>query len=59
MTEFLETPNLKYVLEPENPRLDKTLDYIGMFEIEITDWQKMFKLSQNKKPMAIKLFEKN
>ena len=28
MTEFLEAPEHKYVLEPDNPRLDRNLDYI-------------------------------
>jgi transcriptional regulator len=50
MTEFLETPDHKYVLEPDNPRLDRNLNYIEMFEIEITSWEGKFKLSQDKKP---------
>ena len=50
MTEFLEAPDHKYILEPNNPRLDKNLDYIEMFEIVITDWEGKFKLSQDKKP---------
>lgn len=50
MTEFLEAPDHKYVLEPNNPRLDKNLNYIEMFEIIITDWEGKFKLSQDKKP---------
>ncbi|WP_296316940.1 FMN-binding negative transcriptional regulator [Winogradskyella sp. UBA3174] len=54
MTEFLETPDHKYILEPDNPRLDKNLDYIEMFEIEITNWEGKFKLSQDKKPKDIK-----
>lgn len=49
MTEFLEQPDHKYVLKPDNPRLDATLDYIKMFEISITDWEGKFKLSQEKK----------
>ncbi|WP_430467556.1 FMN-binding negative transcriptional regulator [Winogradskyella ouciana] len=55
MTEFLEAPDHKYVLEPDNPRLDKNLNYIEMFEISITDWEGKFKLSQDKKPKDIKL----
>ena len=35
MTEFLENPNPKYTLEPDNPRLDANLSYIKMFEIDI------------------------
>ena len=50
MTEFLEAPDHKYVLEIDNPRLDRNLDYIEMFEIEITSWEGKFKLSQDKKP---------
>lgn len=53
MTEFLEAPDHKYVLEPDNPRLDRNLDYIKMFEITITDWEGKFKLSQDKKPRDI------
>ncbi len=54
MTEFLEAPDHNYVLEPDNPRLDKNLAYIEMFEIEITNWEGKFKLSQDKKPSDIK-----
>ncbi|OIQ21554.1 FMN-binding negative transcriptional regulator [Lacinutrix sp. MedPE-SW] len=53
MTAFLEQPDHKYVLEPDNPRLDKNLDYIEMFEINITHWEGKFKLSQDKKPKDI------
>lgn len=48
MTEFLEQPDHKYVLEPDNPRMGRNLDYIKMFEIEITKWEGKFKLSQDK-----------
>ncbi|WP_439153023.1 FMN-binding negative transcriptional regulator [Winogradskyella sp.] len=54
MTEFLEAPNHKYVLEPDNPRLDANLNYIEMFEITITNWEGKFKLSQDKKPSDTK-----
>ncbi len=54
MTTFLEQPDHKYVLEPNNPRLDKNLDYIKLFEIEITNWEGKFKLSQDKIPKDIK-----
>lgn len=54
MTEFLEAPERKYVLEADNPRLDKNLDYIEMFEIEIMHWEGKFKLSQDKKPNDMK-----
>ncbi len=54
MTEFLEAPDHKYTLEPNNPRLDRNLDYIKMFEITITNWEGKFKLSQDKKPSDTK-----
>ena len=54
MTEFLESPDHKYVLDPENPRLNRNLNYIKMFEIDITHWEGKFKLSQDKKPSDIK-----
>ncbi|REE08635.1 PaiB family negative transcriptional regulator [Winogradskyella pacifica] len=53
MTEFLEAPDHKYILSTDNLRLDKYLDYILMFEIEITHWEGKFKLSQDKKPNDI------
>jgi transcriptional regulator len=53
MTEFLEAPDHKYVLESDNPRLDHNLGYIEMFEINITSWEGKFKLSQDKKPSDI------
>ena len=54
MTEFLEQPDHKYVLEADNPRMDAALDYIKMFEITITDWEGKFKLSQDKKKSDVK-----
>ena len=53
MTEFLEQPNHKYVLEPDNPKMLAYLDYIKMFEITITSWEGKFKLSQDKKPQDL------
>lgn len=53
MTEFLEAPDHNYILEPDNPRLDRNLNYIEMFEITITNWEGKFKLSQDKKPKDI------
>lgn len=50
MTEFLEGDEKKYILEPNNPRMDRNLDYITMFEITIESWEGKFKLSQDKKP---------
>lgn len=48
MTEFLEQPDHKYVLDANNPRMDANLNYIKMFEISITHWEGKFKLSQDK-----------
>jgi transcriptional regulator len=53
MTEFLEHPKHKYILEADNPRMDAALDYIKMFEITITLWEGKFKLSQDKKKSDI------
>lgn len=53
MTEFLEQPEQKYVLEPNNQRMIGALDFITMFEITITNWEGKFKLSQDKKPQDI------
>lgn len=53
MTESLEAPEHKYVLEPDNKRMEGALDYIKMFEITIDTWEGKFKLSQDKKPKDI------
>ncbi len=53
MTEFLEAPEHKYVLEADNPSMDRNLDYIKMFEISIDKWEGKFKLSQDKKPSDV------
>ncbi|MFD0989903.1 FMN-binding negative transcriptional regulator [Mariniflexile jejuense] len=53
MTEFLEAPEHKYILEPDNQRMLGALDYIDMFEITIDAWEGKFKLSQDKKPQDI------
>lgn len=53
MTEFLEAPNHKYVLEPNNPSMERNLDYIKMFEITIDEWEGKFKLSQDKTPVDV------
>jgi len=50
MTQFLEAPDHKYTLEADNPRLDKNLEYIKLFEISIDTWEGKLKLSQDKKP---------
>ena len=53
MTEFLEAPEHKYVLEPDNRSMKGYLDYIKMFEITIDSWEGKFKLSQDKKPKDV------
>jgi len=53
MTEFLEQPEHKYILEPDNPRMDDFINYIKMFEITINKWEGKFKLSQDKNPRDI------
>jgi len=53
MTEFLESPEHKYVLESDNPSMSRNLDYIKMFEISIEEWEGKFKLSQDKKPKDV------
>ena len=53
MTEFLEAPENRYILEGDNPRMEHNLDYIKMFEISITEWEGKFKLSQDKKTSDI------
>ncbi|MEX2350029.1 MAG: FMN-binding negative transcriptional regulator, partial [Flavobacteriaceae bacterium] len=48
MTEFLEGAAQKYVLTPDNKRMDGAVNYIQAFEIDITSWEGKFKLSQDK-----------
>lgn len=48
MTEFLEQPEHKFKLEMDDPRMDRLINYIQAFEIEITNWEGKFKLSQDK-----------
>ncbi len=48
MTAFLEEPEQKYVLHPDNPRMEAALDYIVGFEVAITEWEGKFKFSQDK-----------
>ena len=49
MTAFLEAPEQAYVLDYNNPSMDKFVTYVMGFEIDITHWEGKFKLSQNKK----------
>lgn len=49
MTEFLEAPNHKYRLTKDNERMQRLIDYIVAFEIDINHWEGKFKLSQDKR----------
>ncbi|RDK84252.1 FMN-binding negative transcriptional regulator [Marinirhabdus gelatinilytica] len=48
MTDFLEQPDHKFKLEMDDPRMDRLINYIQAFEVEITHWEGKFKLSQDK-----------
>ncbi|WP_432412859.1 FMN-binding negative transcriptional regulator [Rasiella sp. SM2506] len=48
MTEFLEQPEHTFKLAMDDPRMDRLINYIQAFEIEITNWEGKFKLSQDK-----------
>ena len=48
MTEFLEGPDQKFILEKDNPRMKHFINYIRAFDISITNWEGKFKLSQDK-----------
>ena len=50
MTTMLEGPNGTYVLEENNPRMEKALPYIIGFKITITSWEGKYKISQDKHP---------
>ena len=55
MTAHLETPELRYQLAMDNPRMHGLIGYISGFEIEITHWEGKFKLSQDKNPKDFRL----
>jgi len=48
MTRYLEAPDHKYSLSIDDPKMDLFVQYIHAFEIEITEWEGKFKLSQDK-----------
>ncbi len=48
MTEFLEGANPKFELEKDNRGMRNAINYIKAFEINITNWEGKFKLSQDK-----------
>ncbi|SRX54347.1 FMN-binding negative transcriptional regulator [Aequorivita sp. CIP111184] len=48
MTAFLEDEAQKFILKNDDPRMDRLINYIQAFEVEITNWEGKFKLSQDK-----------
>jgi transcriptional regulator len=48
MTDFLEGSEQKFILRNDDPRMERLINYIQAFEIEITNWEGKFKLSQDK-----------
>jgi len=48
MTKFLEDEEQKFILKNDDPRMERLIEYIQAFEIEITHWEGKFKLSQDK-----------
>ena len=50
MTEYLEGDTQKFILEKNDPRMMRLVNYVQAFEIEIINWEGKFKLSQDKIP---------
>lgn len=48
MTKFLEGTEQRFILKKDNPSMDRMVNYIQAFNIEITNWEGKFKLSQDK-----------
>lgn len=48
MTQFLEGMDQKFVLDKDNRGMRNSINYIQAFEINITNWEGKFKLSQDK-----------
>jgi len=48
MTSFLEGPEPKFVLDIDNKRMNRAVNYIQAFDITITHWDGKLKLSQDK-----------
>lgn len=46
----LEGAEQRFVLKEDNPKMNRLVDYIRGFEIDITSWEGKFKLSQDKHP---------
>ena len=50
MTKYLEGPEEKFVLEKDDKRMKRAINYIQAFDITITHWDGKLKLSQDKIP---------
>ncbi|PQB04962.1 FMN-binding negative transcriptional regulator [Aureitalea marina] len=50
MTAFLEGSKPRFVLEMDNPRMARAVNYIQAFTIDMEHWDGKFKLSQDKHP---------
>ena len=48
MTSFLEGAPQRFVLDKEDQRMERLVDFIKTFRIRITHWEGKFKLSQDK-----------
>ena len=48
MTRFLEGKEQNFILEKDNAKMGHFVNYIQAFEIEISNWEGKFKLSQDK-----------
>lgn len=46
----LEGPEQRFILTEDNPKMNRLIDYIKGFEVEINSWEGKFKLSQDKHP---------
>lgn len=55
MTHFLEGTTQKFELHKDDPRMNRLLPYIQAFDVEITNWEGKFKLSQDKNPTDYEL----
>lgn len=55
MTNYLEGTAQKFKLVKDDPRMNRLLPYIQAFDIEITNWEGKFKLSQDKNPTDYEL----
>jgi transcriptional regulator len=58
MTKFLERPEHNFKLAMDDPRMDRLINYIQAFEIDITNWEGKYKLSQDKNTADFELAKK-